>query len=188
MASSTRDRAVYDIKKFDGSNFALWKEQIQDVLVQKGQCLPILHAQLAENMGMTEIQWNELDALARSTIRLHLAESVYFTVLECVTTHAVWQKLCSTYEKNTASNKVFLMRRLYNLCMKESANVASHLNDFDSLFAQIRAQNMNIDDELKAIHLLCSLPSSWDMFCMAINNSTPNGRLVYNDISGALLT
>lgn len=33
LALSTKDRDAYDIKKFDGTNFALWKEQIQDVLV-----------------------------------------------------------------------------------------------------------------------------------------------------------
>ena len=49
--------------------------------------------------------------MARSTIRLHLAESVYFTVLDCATAHATWLKLCNTYEQNTPSNKVFLMRR-----------------------------------------------------------------------------
>ena len=71
--------------------------------------------------------------------------------------------------------------------MKESTVVASHLNEFDSLFAQIRAQKMQIDDEMKAIHLLCSLPPSWDTFCTAISNSAPDGKLVYNDVSGALL-
>ena len=185
MAASTRD--VYDIKKFDGSNFALWKEQIQDVLVQKKQRLPILHAERGEDMRLNQAQWDELDAMARSTIRLHLSESVYFTILECKSAHEVWQKLCNTYEKNTASNKVFLMRKLYNLRMKESTVVASHLNEFDSLFAQIRAQKMQIDDEMKAIHLLCSLPPSWDTFCTAISNSAPDGKLVYNDVSGALL-
>ena len=42
------------------------------------------------------------------------------------------------------------MRKLYNLRMKESTVVASHFNEFDSLFAQIRAQKMQIDDEMKA--------------------------------------
>ena len=97
------------------------------------------------------------------------------------------KKLCNTYEKNTASNKVFLMRKLYNLQMKESTVVASHLNEFDSLFAQICAQKMQIDDEMKAIHLLCSLPPSWDTFCMTINNCAADGKLVYNDVSGAIL-
>ena len=40
MASKERD--VYDIRKFDGNNFALWKEQMQAVLVQKKQRLPIM--------------------------------------------------------------------------------------------------------------------------------------------------
>lgn len=63
--------------------------------------------------------------------------------------------------------------------MKESTGIATRLNEFDSLFAQIRAQNMNIDDEIKAIHLLCSLPSSWDTLCIAIGNfARPNGKLV----------
>ena len=86
-------------------------------------------------MNMTQFAWDELDALCRSTIRLHLAEVIYFTILECAIAYATWLKLCNTYGKNTASNKVFLMRKLYNLCMKDSTNVASHINEFDSLFA-----------------------------------------------------
>ena len=71
--------------------------------------------------------------------------------------------------------------------MKESASVAAHLNEFDSLLAQIRAQQINIDDEMKAIHLLCLLPLSWDTFCTSISNFVPNDCLVYNYVSRALL-
>ena len=52
----------------------------------------------------------------------------------------------------------------------------------------MRAQQMNLDDELKDIFLLCSLPASWDTFCIAVSNSTPNGNLVYGNITGALLS
>ena len=68
------------------------------------------------------------------------------------------------------------MRKLYNLRMKESTNVASHINEFESLFAQIHAQKLNIDDEMKAIHLFCSLPPLWDTFCTTISTkATING-------------
>ena len=76
-----------------------------------------------------------MDELWRSIIRLHLAKSIYFSVLDCETSHVLRQKLCNTYEKESASNKVFLMQKLFNLCMKESASVASHIYDFDSLFS-----------------------------------------------------
>ncbi|MCO5600607.1 hypothetical protein L7F22_054722 [Adiantum nelumboides] len=80
------------------------------------------------------------------------------------------------------------MQKLFNLHMKKSASVASHINDFDSLFAQIHAQQINIDDEMKAIFLLRSLPPSWDIFCTTVNNSAPNGTLVYIDVSSSLLS
>ena len=80
------------------------------------------------------------------------------------------------------------MCKLFNLRMKENGSVAHHINDFESTFTQMHAQHMNLDDELKAIFLLCSLPASWDMFCIVVNNSAPNGNLVYNNITGALLS
>ena len=42
--STIKERDIYDIKKFDGTNFQLWKNQMQDVLVQKKQKLPIMYA------------------------------------------------------------------------------------------------------------------------------------------------
>ena len=47
-----KERDVYDIKKFDGLNFALWIEQIQDILVQKKQMDRILFAN--RSMTLTE--------------------------------------------------------------------------------------------------------------------------------------
>jgi len=35
------------------------------------------------------------------------------------------------YEKPSASNKVFLMKRLFNMKMLEGGSIADHLNDFN---------------------------------------------------------
>ncbi|MCO5612668.1 hypothetical protein L7F22_066937 [Adiantum nelumboides] len=48
-------------------------------------------------------------------------------------------------------------------------------------------QQINIDDKMKAIFLLCSLPASWDIFCTIVRNSAPNGTLVYIDFTSSLL-
>ena len=137
---------------------------------------------------MSEGEWKQLDAKAKSTIRLHLAESVYFTIVGEATTRSLWQKLCDTYEKKTASNKVYLMKKLYELRMKEGGSVSAHLNEFNILFAQLTSQGLVFDGEVQSIFLLCSLPSSWDTFCTAISNSAPGGTLVFNDVVGSLLT
>ena len=71
------------LRRFDGSNFNFWKEQMQDYLIVKGQIDPI------ENEVAPEIyksnEWQKLDRIVRAMIRMHLSESVYFTVQSCTT-------------------------------------------------------------------------------------------------------
>ena len=71
-----------EIRKFDGSNFALWKNQMHDVLVQKKQTRPLGgKAKKSDDMDDDD-DWEELDALTMSTIRVHLVDNVYFIVLD----------------------------------------------------------------------------------------------------------
>ena len=51
----------------------------------------------------------------------------------------------------------------------------------------MQAQKLEFGDEVKAIFLLCSLPESWDTFCIMISNSVPDGMLTFNDVVGSLL-
>ena len=181
---SSSEKDVYNIRKFDGTNFAIWKEQIQDVLIQKGQLDPIFE----RPEGMSDAEWTKLDAKAKSTICLHLAESVYFTIVGEKTAKDVWDKLAFDYENKSAMNKVFLMKKLFDLRMKEGGTISSHVNDFNIIFTQLTTQGLEFDMEVKCIFLLCSLPSSWDTFCTAISNSAPATGLVYNDVLGSLFT
>ena len=57
---------------------------------------------------MDDDDWDELDALTMSTIRLHLADSVYFTVLDSKNSEELWKKLRNTYgEGNCSKQSVF---------------------------------------------------------------------------------
>ena len=89
-----------EIRKFDGSNFSWWKNQMREVLIQRRQLRP-LGGEGKRPEGMSKDDWEEPDLLAMSTIRLHLADNVYFTVLDCDSSEMLWTKLCSTYEKET---------------------------------------------------------------------------------------
>ncbi|MCO5559977.1 hypothetical protein L7F22_013581 [Adiantum nelumboides] len=181
--SSSDEKDVYNIQKFDGINFAIWKEQIQDVLIQKGQLGPIMERLEGE---YTDIEWQKLDAKAKSTICLHLAEFVYFTIVGERTARDVCDKLCSSYENKSATNKVFLMKKLFDLCMKEEGTISTHINEFNIIFTQLTSQGLVFDEEINCTFLLCSLPLSWDTFCIAISNSVLGIGLVYNDILGSL--
>ena len=121
-----------DMEKLNGTNFAMWKAQMEDILILKDQYLPI-EGVASKPSSMKDEEWNKLDRKAIATIRQYLAKNVYFNVVGEKTTVELWKKLHDLYEKNTTSNKVFLMKKLYNLKMKEGASVAEHLNELTSL-------------------------------------------------------
>ena len=173
------------LRRFDGSNFNFWKEQMQDYLIVKGQIDPI------ENEVAPDIykanEWQKLDRIVRATIRMHLSESVYFTVQSYETTFELWKKLLETYEKKVASTKMYLIRRLYNLRMKESDSVQAHLNEYESLSSQITSQGTTIEDELRAMILMSSLPSSWETFVTTVCNASTTA-IKYSEVTSAILT
>jgi hypothetical protein len=64
------------------------------------------------------------------------------------------------YEKPLTSNKVFQMKRLFNLKMSEGGSVTNHLNEFNTVTNQLSSIKVTFDDEVRALLILCSFPES----------------------------
>jgi hypothetical protein len=143
---------------------------MQDYLIVRGQIDPIEH-DTALATYKPEV-WTKLDRVVRATIRMNLSESVHYTVQACTTAKESWKTLSDTYEKKVAATKIYLIRRLYNLRMKESDSITAHLNDYEGIISQLSAQGMTIDDELKALLLMSSLPPSRETFVTTACNAS----------------
>ena len=115
---------------------------------------------------MDEIRLNSV-----ATIQMHLFEPVYYTIQSCFMTFQFWNILSNTYEKNVAATKIYLIQRLYNLRMKELDSIQTHLNEYESINSQISAQGMMIQDKLKALLLMSSLPPSWEIIVTIVCNA-----------------
>ena len=118
-------------------------------------------------------EWRSLDEIARSTIRMHLAENVYFSMAKETTTHSLWEKLQAVYEKKSSSSKLILIKQLFNMKMKEIDPATSHINTFSRVLSELSSQGINFEEEVKALALLSSLPASWEVFCTTYANSRP---------------
>ncbi|VFR00719.1 unnamed protein product [Cuscuta campestris] len=154
------------IEKFDGSDFGFWKMQIEDYLYQKDLHEPLTGV---KPDSMTEEQWKLKDRQALGMIRLTLTKNVAFNIVKENTTAGLMKALSNMYEKPSAMNKVYLMRRLFNLQMPESGSVANHINDFNMIVSQLCSVEINFEDEIKALILLSSMPESWDTVNVAFN-------------------
>ena len=117
-------------EKFDGSDFSFWKMQIEDYLYQK-----YLQETLTgvKPESMTEEKWKLKDRQALGLIRLTLSRNVAFNIVKEKTTSGLLKPLSNMYEKPSAMNKVYLMRRLLNLQMFENGSVSDHINVFNMI-------------------------------------------------------
>ena len=109
------------IEKFDGTDFAYWRMQIEDYLYGRQVHLPLLGTK-PEAMKVEE--WVLLDRQVLGVIRLTLSRFVAHNVVKEKTTTDLMKALSGMYEYPSANNKVHLMKKLFNLKMAENASVA----------------------------------------------------------------
>jgi hypothetical protein len=158
---AARSTTKFEIPRFDGMNFALWKLKMHAVLVKDGCAVALLGSENRPE-GMTDRQFNEKDELAKANLLLALEDSVLFNVETTETSaKALWENLKNMYEGKSLVNKIFLRRQLYNMKMKDGGSVHEHLNEFNSLISKLMAVDVKIDPEEKAILLYVQCPNHW---------------------------
>uniref|UniRef100_A0A2N9GH12 Retrovirus-related Pol polyprotein from transposon TNT 1-94-like beta-barrel domain-containing protein n=1 Tax=Fagus sylvatica TaxID=28930 RepID=A0A2N9GH12_FAGSY len=159
--------------------------QIEDYLYGKKLYLPLLGKKLDK---MEDAEWALLDRQVLGVIRLTLSKSVAHNVVKETTTVGLMTALSGMYEKPSTNNKVHLMKKLFNLKMAESATVAKHLNEFNTITNQLSSVEIEFDDEIRALIVLASLPNSWEAMRMAVNNSAGKDKLKYENIRDLILS
>ena len=122
----------FRVEKLNDQNFPLWNMQMEDYLYQKDMYLRL--SEKTKNLStMTDTEWDIIDRKALGTVRLCLVASVAFNISKETTIEGLIKALSKLYEKPSASNKVFFMKRLFNMKMSEGGSVADHLNDFNTI-------------------------------------------------------
>jgi hypothetical protein len=143
---------------------------MEDYLYQKDLFLP-LGGIKKKLTAMKDKEWEVLDRKSLGTIRLSLTASVAFNISKEKTMKELMDALAKLYEKPSASNKVFIMKRLFNMKMSEGGSIVDHLNEFNTVTNQLSSVKVDFDDEVRALLILCSLPESWNGLVMVVSNS-----------------
>ena len=131
--------------------------QIKDYLYQKDLHEPLTGV---KPESMTKEKWKLKDRQVLGLIRLTLSRNVAFNIVKEKSTSGLLKALSNMYEKPSAMNTVYLMRKLFNLQMSENGSVFDHINEFNMIMSQLNSLDFNFKDEIKALILMSSLPES----------------------------
>jgi len=114
-------RKASGIEKFDCTNFAYWRMQIEDYLYGRKLHLPLLGT---KPETMKAEKWALLNSKVLGVIRLTLSRPVAHDVVNEKTAADLMKALSGMHEKSLTNNKVHLMKKLFNLKMVENALIA----------------------------------------------------------------
>ena len=82
---------------------------------------------------MKDEDWNLLNRLVFRVIRLILPRSIVHNIVKEKTIVDLMKAFSSMYEKPSANNKVYLMKKLFNLKKEKCTPIAQHLNKFNTI-------------------------------------------------------
>ncbi|KAL6226184.1 hypothetical protein ACLB2K_000147 [Fragaria x ananassa] len=182
FARTTVQNAKFEVEKFDGTNnFGMWQCEVKDVLAQ--QDLDMALEDRPE--GMSDKDWQKINKMACSTIRLCLAKQQKFDVMRETAAKDLWQKLEDKYMTKSAENRLHLKRRLFNFKYKEGTKMIHHLDAFNKLVADLLNLDEDIKDEDKAMLLVNSLPDSYEHLVTTLLHGKET--IKFEEVSNALM-
>ncbi|KAK8574965.1 hypothetical protein V6N12_062642 [Hibiscus sabdariffa] len=174
----------FEIERFNGRNFSLWKLKIKAILRKDG-CLAASSERPTDFTNNNK--WNEMDENAIADLHLALADEVFSSIEEKKTTKEIWDHLTKLYESKSMHNKIFLKRKLYSLWMLESTSMTEHLNTLNTLFSQLTSLSYKIEPQERVELLLQSLHDSYDQLIINLTNNILTDHLVFDDVAAAIL-
>lgn len=81
-------------------------------------------------VNISDDDWESVDELARSTIMLSNSDVLLFNVENEDTAWDMWRRLEDLYAQQSAAGKVYWLKKLMDLRMKEGTTMSVHLNEF----------------------------------------------------------
>ena len=155
------------------TNFPTWKIQCRMALLKLGVWGIVDGTEVApeEDDHANYRKFRDRRDKALSTIVLAVDVTLLYLIPDPQDPQEVWEKLCNQFQKKTWANKLTLRRRLYSLRLKDNESVQHHIKQMSEIFEELAVIGQPIEDEDRVVHLLSSLPDSFNMLVTAFEAS-----------------
>ena len=160
----------------DGKNYPMWKIQCWMALMKDSLWNIVSGIEPLPDEGNADARRNFLTRsdCALAIIVLAVDLSLFYLLGDFKDPRAVWQKLEEQFQRKTWSNKLQLWRKLYALKLKEREPVNTHIKAMSKIFEALAAIGDAVSEEDRVVHLLASLPDSYNVLVTALEAQSKN--------------
>lgn len=173
------------ITKLNGSNYQIWKFKVKLLLI-KEDVWNVVKNELPAPANR-DAAWCKRDGKAMAWIGLLLEDNQLSHVRNKETAKEAWDALKGHHEKSTLTNKIYILKRLCRIQLKEGGNMEDHINIILDLVNDLSALGETLKDNLVVALLLVSLPESYDSLVTALE-SRPEEDLTLEMVKNKLIS
>ena len=102
---------------------------IEDFLTIK-DLLDSLEGEESRPKDISDLEWNKMNKKAIVYIRQWIDTFSHYHVANETNVYNLWKKLELVFEQKIVGNKIFLLKKLVNMKLKEGTLMTDHLNAF----------------------------------------------------------
>uniref|UniRef100_A0A1Y1M571 Integrase catalytic domain-containing protein n=1 Tax=Photinus pyralis TaxID=7054 RepID=A0A1Y1M571_PHOPY len=160
-----RDESNFVGHKLNGTNYRLWKFQINTFM--KARALTDnIEGKVPDSSASSEIKakYERNEGKAMNAIIQSLDVDRANLVLTCTTAKEMIDKLGSIYEKNSEIRVMTLYEEYFSLKMKDEESIANYVAKVNQLASEIEQQGEKLSDRLKMVRVISSLPARFNNY------------------------
>ena len=105
---------------------------------------------------------------ALSIIVMAVDPELYYVLGDAEDPKVVWKKLEETFRKNSWSNKLHLLRKLYGARLQSGGSLKAHLKELEETARELALMGEDIKEDNKVAILLSSLPENFNILVTAL--------------------
>ena len=158
------------IVPLNGTNYPTWKLQCRMALMKDGLWGIVDGSDIAPNPEDAEKHAKFVSRRDRALalIVLSVEPSLLYLIGNPKDPVEGWKKLLDTFQRKTWANKLELRRKLYTLRLKDGESIQQHIKAMTEIFDSLAVIGDPVDEEDRVVHLLASLPESFNMLVTAL--------------------
>lgn len=195
--SESHEYQLLDMRAVDKlkgkSNYELWKFQVQILLEEKG-ALKIATGEdpkpaATDRPDDTKSQeaWTKKDVIGKRIIFTTLEKTIMPSIMSCNSSAEMWVRLKNLYGRNQEEQKQELIREFFSIKFERGTPMTQHVSKIQNIFAQLKAVDQTVSDEMLMSKILTTLPESMESFVTSWDVLSINEKTVERLVSKLLL-
>lgn len=172
VQQGTDTKTEYKLHILESSNYMIWKNHMENILDAKGLL------QTVQGNGPVD---EAREKSARALLTSALSNNNQTKVINCKTAKDIWQRLESSFENKTASEKQSLYMKFHSFKIRSVNEISDSISKIENLAARLNSLGEKTSDEHVIAVIIAALPKAFDTF-KAVWKGTPEKERTLNNL------